>query len=118
MDRFNQPEDFALFLFLHLASVDGSLHPNERETILERMNELFPGHSFETRLEEQIALYQKTGSEAAGDLLKENWAQFASLDTTRKAKLFAVLFEIANSDARVHEEETRALKLIRSWINS
>ncbi len=119
MDRFHQLEDYILFLFLHLASVDGSLHPNERETILEKMEELFPENSHvEEKLNTLDAEYRKLGFSAAEELLTEGWPSFASMGNEMKAELYADLFDIINSDARVNEEETRVLKIFKPWLTS
>ena len=117
MEHFQQLEDFASFLFLHLAWVDGSLHPNERETILEKMKEIFPGNSsYEERLLVQETEYRALGSAAAEELITRSWSDFSSIDPEMKSKLYAGLFDIINSDSRVNEEETRLLKVLKRWL--
>ncbi len=119
MDRFHRLEDYILFLFLHLASVDGSLHPNERETILEKMNELFPENSqVEEKLNTLDAEYRKLGPATVEELLTESWPTFSPMAQELKNKIYVDLFDIINSDARVNEEETRVLKIFKPWLTS
>ena len=119
MDGFHQLQDFTLFMFVHIASVDGSLHPNEREAIIEKMNELFPGEApYEEKLGALESQYKKLGFAAAEDLLTETWPIFSSMNQEMKTKLYKDLFDIINSDARVNEEETRALKIFKPWLTS
>ena len=110
-------EDFTRFLFLHLASVDGSLHPNERETIIENLNELFPGNAHEQKLAALEIEYKKLGFAAAEELLTDSWPKFSSIDPEMKKKLYANLFDIINSDARVNEEETKVLRTLKTWLS-
>src|SRR5882757_9781207 len=100
MDDFHTLEDYILFLFLHLACVDGSLHPNERETILEKMNDRFPETSnHEEKLVNTESEYRKLGNIRAEELLTEGWGQFSSISQEMKTRLYADLFDIVNSDA-------------------
>ncbi|HRI78828.1 MAG TPA: hypothetical protein PLR06_04765 [Cyclobacteriaceae bacterium] len=117
MSDLNNLEDFVRLTFLHLACVDGSLHPNERDTIIEKMTEFFPevtGH--EEKLAAAESEYKKLGNTAVEELLTHSWWQHASLDPALKQKLFANLFDIINSDARVNEEETRVLRIMKKWL--
>ena len=119
MSDLSSLENFVRFIFLHLACVDGSLHPNERETILEKITDFFPGAGGqEEKLEVAEAEYLKLGYAAVEELLTENWPKHASLDPALKQKLFANLFDIINSDARVNEEETRVLRMLKGWLLS
>ncbi len=117
MNELENFEDFSLLLFLHLASVDGSLHPNERDTILEKMKELFPENSsYEEKLLAMETRYRKLGSGVAEELITSTWQNFSSIDPSMKYKLYAGLFDIINSDSRVNEEETRFLKVLKTWL--
>ena len=113
----NKLEDFVRLIFLHLACVDGSLHPNERETIIEKMLELFPDQPGQE--EKLIALeteYKKIGYAAAEELITDQWPKYAALGPELKQKLYVNLFDIINSDARVNEEETRVLRILKTWL--
>ena len=117
MSNLNNLEDFVRFIFLHLACVDGSMHPNERDTIIEKMTDFFPGSGGQ---EEKLAVaeseHKKLGYAAAEELLTVNWPLHSTLDPALKQKLFANLFDIINSDARVNEEETRVLRMLKTWL--
>ena len=117
MINLNSLEDFVRFIFLHMACVDGSLHPNERETIIEKMTELFPDQPLHNeKLSEAEAAYKKAGFSAAEELITEHWHKYSSVDEGIKQKLYANLFDIINSDARVNEEETRVLRMYKTWL--
>ena len=118
MKLLTRDEDYMMFLCIHLASVDGSLHPNERETIQERMVEWFQDISVEKKFDDMETYYNTLGFSVAEELLIQGWTKFSAISPDIKAKLFPVLIDIINSDARVHEEETRFFKTVREWLHS
>ncbi len=64
-------EDFTLLLFFHMAHVDGSLYPNERDTILQGMNSLFPGdESVNAKLLAMESQYSRLGDVKAEAMIK------------------------------------------------
>lgn len=109
-------EDFTLLLFIHMACVDGSLHPNEREAILERMNELFPGQSSHEAILTCEQQYKAMGFQRAEILLAENALRFSDIPVEQKNKIYAGLFDIINSDGKVSEQETKNLPILKGWI--
>ena len=117
MAEFDRLEDFTLFLFLHMARADGSVHPNEKETIHEKMNEIFPGnHDYQPAWNKLESLHEKSGPAGAEELLKSNWLRFSSMDESMKQRIFTALFDILNANGRVDPGETQTLKSIRSWM--
>lgn len=112
-----QIEDFTLFLFLHLGRVDGSLHPNERDTILEKMAEIFPGKSdLNESLTEMEKEYSALGYVNSEDLLKNSLAKFSQLASNTKSKIHQALYDIINANGRVSEEETKTLQFLKTWL--
>lgn len=119
MNELENFEDFTLLLLLHMGHVDGSLHPNERDAILERMRELFPGYALlNEKLAEMELRYGKLGHSRAEDLLKLRLPKFSDIDPIKKKEIYTALFDIINANGRVNEEETQTLKVFKSWLTS
>jgi hypothetical protein len=110
-------EGFALFMFLHMGRVDGSLHPNERDTIVEKMNELFPSRKFdESILEEMEEQYLRLKFGVAESMLKEGLTRFSDEDPVKKKQIYVALFDIINANGRVNEEEKQTLQVFKPWL--
>lgn len=119
VNALEQIEGFTLFLLLHMGRVDGSLHPNERDTILEKMKELFPGNSsFEQMLTGMEMQYAQLKYGAAETILKEGLQKFAHIDLLKRNEIYSALFDIINANGRVNEEETQTLQTLKSWLVS
>ena len=119
MNELENFEDFTLFLLLHMGHVDGSLHPNEKDTILERMRELFPGYALlNEKLVEMELRYGKLGYTRAEELLKLSLPKFSDIDPIKKKEIYAALFDIINANGRVNEEETNTLKVFKVWFTA
>lgn len=112
-------EDFTLLLFIHMARIDGSMHPNEKDVILETMKELFPGDiNWPARLAERDREYMALGSANAAELLKDSQKTFDQTDTGIRARVHAALYDIINANGRVSEEETQVLQAFKGWLTS
>ncbi len=109
-------EDFSLLLLLHMGQVDGSLHPNERETICERMLDMFPSYPTEERIKSMEEAYRKLGSERVEELLLSSLTRFAATTAETKKQIFAALFDIINANGRVDTHETKTLGVFRKWL--
>jgi len=110
-------EGFTLFLFLHMGRVDGSLHPNERDTIIEKMNELFPSHPLEDAdLLDMEQQYTKLKYGVAESLLKEGLSRFSGEDAIKRKEIYTALFDIINANGRVNEEEKQTLQIFKPWF--
>ncbi len=112
-----QIEGFTLFLLLHMGRVDGSLHPNERDTILEKMKELFPENSsYEQTLTVMELQYSQLKYGGAEAILKEGFRKFSQIDPLKRKEIYTALFDIINANGRVNEEETQTLQIFKSWL--
>lgn len=119
MTQLDLLEDFALLLFIHLARVDGSMHPNERDVILVRMGELFPHEpSWTDRLAEMEKVYGSIGQSNAEALLREQLPKFQNADSAVKGIIHIALYDIINANGRVSEEEIETLQLFKGWLTS
>lgn len=110
-------EDFSLLVLVHLASVDGSIHPTEQDAIVEKVRELFPDM---TTIEDRLALVTETikkmGKESSEKMIEENLGQLKILSPGQKQTFYTLLFDIINADGRVNEEETRTLRMLKSFF--
>ncbi len=119
MEELDKLETFLLLLFIHLARVDGSMHPNERDVILVRMGELFPQESqWASRLDDMDKVYAKLGHAHAEALLKEHLVKFEQTEATIKGTIHFALYDIINANGRVSEEETQVLQVFKPWLTS
>ena len=119
MNEIEKLEDFTLLLLLHMGHVDGSLHPNEKDTILDRMKEMFPAvSSLIEKFTEMELLYGKLGYARVEDLLKITLPKFSHIDAVKKREIYSALFDIINANGRVNEEETQTLQIFKSWLTS
>jgi uncharacterized tellurite resistance protein B-like protein len=113
----NTIEDFTLLLLFHMAHVDGSIHPNERDTIFERMRSMFPDDSsIDQKVMSIEREYLSLGDMRAETLLKESMLKFNATDLSLKREIYAALFDIINANGKVNQEETQALKLFKDWL--
>jgi uncharacterized tellurite resistance protein B-like protein len=116
MSELETIEDFSLLLLLHMGHVDGSLHPNERQTITERMEEIFPAYLIEERSQSMEEAYKKLGPARAEDLLLSSLTRFSATRPETRKEIFAALFDIINANGRVDSEETHTLQVFKSWL--
>jgi uncharacterized tellurite resistance protein B-like protein len=110
--------DFVLFLYVYIAFADGSLHPLERETILEKMKKLFPNSDdFEEKLNKEIHLYDDFDKNQLKTLFRDTFKQFSKVTFTQKYKIYTDMYEIVQADGKVHESETVALDALKEIID-
>ena len=112
-------EDFTLLLFIHIARVDGSLHPNEKDVILEELNRLFPRENYwQNRFAEMDAYYNKMGNAHGLSLLKDHLGNFYQVEFGIKARIHKALYNIVNANGRVSEEEVDTLQVFKGWLTA
>ncbi len=116
MSELETIEDFSLLLLLHMGHVDGSLHPNERETIIDRMQAIFPEYPTEERLKSMEEAYRKLGGVRVEELLLSSMTRFAATKAETRKEIFVALFDIINANGRVDTQETHTLGVFRKWL--
>lgn len=110
-------EDFSLLVLVHMASVDGTIHPTEQDAIVEKVRELFPHlKTIEDRLALISQAIKKMGKESSEKMIEENLDQLHTLSSGQKKTFYALLFDVINADGRVNEEETRTLRMLKSFF--
>ena len=119
MTELQKIEEFTLFILLHMGHVDGSLHPNERDTIVDRMKQLFPEHpSVEESLIEMEVHYRSLKYGSAEIILKEGFQKFSHVDPAKRLEIYASIFDIINANGRINEEETQTLQFMKTWFTA
>ena len=110
-------EEYALFVLVYLASVDGSIHPTEHDVIHNKIKKLFPQVDLtEERVHQVGGQIKSKGKVLSEKWIEENLHVLASLSPEQKQNLFINLFDMINADGRVQEEETRILRMLRTFF--
>jgi len=117
--EFQYLDDFVLFLFVHIAWVDGSIHPTEKDTITEKMQELFPDVAdVEQKLTLVESQYRGLGPGQAEIMLKTGTSTFSNIDPKLKRAIHEGLVDIINSNGKIDSAETATLRHLKSWLTS
>lgn len=117
MPELESIEDFAILILVHMATVDGSLHPTEMDTIADRIQKLFPQISNVKEKMFQISeSIVRKGKEFSEKVIEDGAAKLNVLTTDQKKELYVMLFDIINADGRVNQEETRTLRLLKTHL--
>jgi uncharacterized tellurite resistance protein B-like protein len=116
---YKSPDDFVLLILVHMATVDGSLHPTEHDAIVANVQELFPMmNDFGARYRQIEKDVKRGGKDLSEQIIRDHMDTLNSLTGVQKMKLYRVLFDVLNADGRVNEEETRVLRLLKSALIS
>ena len=107
------PEHFAMLLLVHLASVDGSLHPAEEDVILNEGKGLFKSYDVSTLLQSTREHWSRLGMANAIAKIDDDLQLLRSLNEAQRNRLYSLLFDVINADGRVREEETTLLKKVK-----
>lgn len=103
---------------MHMAHVDGHFHENEKETILKKMEKLYPNDkNLNDRFEKAKVEYEKMDKNNLNDFIRSSYKQFDSVKFAQKYKVYTDLYEIVHSDGVVDESEANALKLLKEVID-
>jgi len=113
----NQFKDFVLFLYIHMANVDGEYHPKEHEVILEKMSKLFPESDHQQLLDKAIAEYNSIDKADLKDVIKNTFDKFSHVKFSQKYKVYRDMFDIIHADGKVDERETVAVNELKAIID-
>lgn len=107
-----------MFLYLHLAHADGSMHPEEEVIVREKMKKLFPEDSDLNKIfESSLDAYKQVKKEEIPALIKETFEQFRQIPFSAKYRVYTDMYDIINADGKVDEMETSALDQLRKFID-
>jgi uncharacterized tellurite resistance protein B-like protein len=111
-------QDFVLFLYLHMAHADGTMHSQEETVVREKMTKLFPeGTDLNQAFESALSNYRETKKEDIPALIRETFESFKEVKFSVKYKVYTDMYDIINADGKVEELETSALDLLRNVID-
>jgi hypothetical protein len=110
--------EFAAFLFLHVARTDGSLHDTESHQVKQKIARLFPEQDAQEMLRKTLEHYQQVKQEEIAHFIRESFDQFRNESFASKYNMFTDLYDIVNSDGKIEEAETAVLNQIRDLIGT
>lgn len=109
--------DFVLFLYVHMAHVDGEYHTLEQELILKKAKKLYPdGDVAKTKLGEAVILYKSLNAAEIPALIRETFKQHGEVKFSQKYKIYTDMYEIINADGHIDESETKAIDELKQII--
>jgi uncharacterized tellurite resistance protein B-like protein len=114
----NNFEEFALFLYVHMAHTDGSLHPSEEGMILNKISKLFPEEqNARAKLDEVILKYNELEQEEVLETIRASFNYFYDVTFAQKYKVYTDMYDVINADGKVDEAEKKALDALKEIIS-
>jgi len=114
----SQFQDFILFLYIHMAISDGSIHSSEEQVILNKMTKLFPNESdLKKKLQLALTEYRALDQVMTMDVIRESFKHFDKVTFAQKYKVYADMYDIVNADGKVEESEKHALDGLKEIID-
>ncbi len=111
-------QDFVLFLYLHMAHADGSMHQQEESVVREKMRKLFPENDdMDAHFTRVIEQYRNTPQEQIPAIIRNSFNHFNSVTFSAKYRVYTDMYDIINADGRVDQSEKSALDQLREIIN-
>jgi uncharacterized tellurite resistance protein B-like protein len=114
----SQFQEFVLFLYVHMAAADGSIHSSEEQVILGKMSKLFPAEANpKERLDRAITEYRALDPTMRMSVIRDSFRFFDKITFTQKYKVYADMYDIVNADGKVEESEKHALDGLKDIID-
>src|SRR5882762_966855 len=114
----SQFQDFILFLYIHMAISDGTLHSSEEQVILNKMTKLFPTEiDIKKKLQLAVIEYKALDSVMTMNVIRESFMHFDKVTFAQKYKVYADMYDIVNADGKVEESEKNALNGLKEIID-
>ncbi len=111
--------EFVLFLYIHMAHADGEYHQTEEDTIRGKLGKLFPNDpNPEVKLKNELAKYRSLKADDIKGLIHDTFFHFDQVKFSQKYKVYTDMFDIVHADGKVHEAEERALKELKTIIDT
>ncbi len=110
--------DFALFLYVHMALSDGTLHPSEEVVILDRLTKLYPleGNP-KKKFDEAVLAYKEADKSSIDDFINYSFKHFNHVKFAQRYKIYTDMFDIMHADGKVDEAEQKALDTLKKIID-
>ena len=114
-DSFN---DFVLFLYVHMALSDGSLHPSEELVILDRLTKLFPQEGNpKKKFDEAVNAYKKADKINIDEFIHHSFKHFTNVKFAQRYKIYTDMYDIMHADGKVADAEQVALDTLKKIID-
>ncbi|MGC4023320.1 MAG: hypothetical protein QM734_15935 [Cyclobacteriaceae bacterium] len=113
-----QFQDFALFLYVHMALCDGSMHENEEIVVLDKMTKIFPTETDpKKKLLAAVAEYKSVEPALINTVIRDSFKFFDHVKFAQKYKIYTDMYDVVNADGRVEESERIALDALKGIID-
>jgi len=110
--------DFVLFLYIHMALADGTLHQQEERVILDKLTRLFPleGNP-KKKFDEAVASYKSFDKSAMDEFIHRSFKHFNHIKFAHRYKVYTDMYDIIHADGKVDETETVAINTLKKIID-
>lgn len=110
--------DFVLFLYVHMALSDGTLHPNEEVVILDRLTKLFPQEGNpKKKFDDAVAAYKDFDISTLNEFIHYSFKHFHTVKFAQRYKIYTDMYDIMHADGKVADAETEALDTLKKIID-
>ncbi len=114
-DSFN---DFVLFLYVHMALSDGTLHPSEELVILDRLTKLYPQEGNpKKKFDEAVAAYKSFDLSSLNEFIQHSFKHFHNIKFAQRYKIYTDMYDIMHADGKVADSEQEALNTLKKIID-
>jgi len=110
--------DFVLFLYIHMALADGTLHPQEEMVILDKLTRLFPleGNP-KKKFDEAVFAYKNFDKSTMDEFIHHSFKHFNHIKFAYRYKVYTDMYDIIHADGKVDETETVAINTLKKIID-
>jgi len=110
--------DYVLFLYIHMALADGTLHPQEEMVIIDKLTRLFPleGNP-KKKFDEAVAAYKNFDKSTMDEFIHLSFKHFHHIKFAHRYKVYTDMYDIIHADGKVDETETVAINTLKKIID-
>lgn len=110
--------DFVLFLYIHMASADGSIHPEEELVILNKLTKLFPQEGNpKKKFDEAVNAYNNFNKSTFEVFVHDSFKHFNQVKFAQRYKVYTDMYDIIHADGKIDETETKAINDLKKIID-
>lgn len=113
---FSDFNDFTLFLYIYMASADGSIDSTEVDVIKSKMPKLFPNVEVDEKFQRSRKEYESYSPDDIDKIIHLNFEKHKEKSFTSKYKIFSDLYEIIIADGIVDFQENQSIQKLKSII--
>jgi uncharacterized tellurite resistance protein B-like protein len=110
--------DFVLFLYVHMALSDGSLHHSEELVILDRLTKLFPQEGNpKKKFDQAVVAYKEADKTSLDEFIHHSFQHFNHVKFAQRYKIYTDMYDIMHADGKVADAEQVALNTLKRIID-